>query len=81
MVAEHQLQLHAFTPLHLLFQLLLGKVDAHQWDFSSVFGTDVIKEVTFEATEEPPDLQQGWEMDQPEIVMGQFLDFTLKKTK
>lgn len=39
------------------------------------------QEATFEDREEPPDLQQGWEMDQPEIVMSQFLNFTLKKTK
>lgn len=37
------------------------------------------QEATFEGTEEPPDLQQGWEMDQAQIVMSQFLNFPLKE--
>lgn len=32
-VPEHQLQLNGFTLLHLLFQLLLRKINAYKWDF------------------------------------------------
>lgn len=39
----------------------------------------VVNEATFEDTEELADLQQGREMEQSEIVVSQFLNFTLWK--
>lgn len=39
------------------------------------------QEATHEDAEEPPDLQQGWEMDQAQIVVSQLLNLTLKRTK